>query len=148
MHPIKSLMPYHLSSPDCRTVTTSIVFSTKQKKFKQIVRLCFLLLYSFSFDVYIHVLPVLCFYMHTVKIKILFISITDNQEKPNKNNDDHHFFFFVLVCSICAMLVFFVLFLFIYICVILHLSIIDQNKKKITNRVYVCVVLYCSGLFF
>jgi len=138
MRPIKPLMPYHLSSPDCRTVTTSI-----QKKTKQIVRFCLFLLYSYSSDVYIHVLPVLCFYSHTVRIKFFVYPLLIIKENQT-NNDDHSFFFRFRLLNLCNACLLFFCFIYIY-CVILHLIIIDQNKK---NKPCVCLCGAIIPFFF
>jgi len=140
MRPINVAISF--STPDYRTVTTLI----------QAICPFLLFLANFMFIwciYYIHVLPILCFYTHTVKINFsVHLLLIIKKEKNSKiNNDDYHqffsFFFSFSFCSICAMLVFFFLF-YLYLCVILHLSIIDQNNnnnKKQTNRVDGCVVL-------
>jgi hypothetical protein len=140
MRPINVAISF--STPDYRTVITLI----------QAICPFLLFLANFMFIwciYYIHVLPILCFYTHTVKINFsVHLLLIIKKEKNSKiNNDDYHqffsFFFSFSFCSICAMLVFFFLF-YLYLCVILHLSIIDQNNnnnKKQTNRVDGCVVL-------
>jgi hypothetical protein len=119
MHPIKLLMPYRLSSPDYRTVTTSIGFN-KKKSSKLFVSVFFLfLLYSFLSDVYIYTCASHSLLLYSYSEDQNFcLSVTDNQKSKTKQimMIIISFLFFVFVCSICAMLVFFVLF-FIYISV-------------------------------
>jgi len=148
MHPIKLLVPYRLSSPDYRTVTTSIGFN--KKKIKQIVRFCFFLflLYSFLSDVYIYTCASHSLLLYSYSEDQNFcLSVTDNQKSKTKQimMIIISFFFRFRLLNLCnACLLRFVFYL--YICVILHLFIIDQNK--ITNRVYVCVVLLFSLSLF
>jgi hypothetical protein len=115
MRLIKSLMPYRLSSWE---LLNSNHIDTKENQRNS--PFCYIHL------MYIHVLPVLCFYSYPVKICLLEIN--------------SHWSLFVFVCSICAMLFFFFLF-DLYICVILHLFIIDRNNE-------LCGAILSSFVFF
>jgi hypothetical protein len=132
MRPINVAISF--STPDYRTVITLI----------QAICPFLLFLANFMFIwciYYIHVLPILCFYTHTVKINFsVHLLLIIKKEKNSKiNNDDYHqffsFFFLVLVllnlCNACLLL--FVLFISLCDLAFIYYRSKQQQQQK-TNK--------------